>query len=95
MPSNFIPVFAAAILAIVVAGTLLILLGCRLTNAEMPGVLRAAWVNVTGVGAVCLVNVLTMLLLSPVLATFRESSPPARNARPFSFRCPCRFPPTS
>lgn len=75
MTPNVIPVFAIALLAITVAGTLLILLGCRVTQSEMPGIGTAAWVNLTGVGAVCLVNGLISVLLSPFDSMFRGSSP--------------------
>jgi hypothetical protein len=71
---NVMPVFAIA-LAVAVAGTLLILLGCRLARSEMPGIGTAAWVNLTGIGAMCLVNVLLLLLMSPLHAMLRDRSP--------------------
>jgi hypothetical protein len=63
-----------ALAAILVAGTLLILVGCRLVKAANPGVLRAAWVNLTGVGAVCFANVLIGALLIPVHAAIRSNA---------------------
>lgn len=74
MHTNFIPVFMLAMVAIAVAGTLLILVGCRLVKAEHPGVLRAAWVNLTGVGAVCLANVLIAAILFPFHAAISSGS---------------------
>ena len=73
MTGNVIPLFAITLMAVAVAGTLLILLGCRITRSEMPGIGTAAWVNLTGIGAMCLVNVLVTVLLTSLNAQQAEN----------------------